>query len=101
MPNSKYYDVYSSSTVTTAYNRRKLGDATGEMGPLNSAVYSQTKRYISSWYSDLAHFPIQNSPFFVRSGGVSDGINTGMFSFFPWKGNAGEISFRVVLTVSS
>ena len=40
LPNSKYYDVYSSSTVTTAYNRRKLGDATGEMGPLNSAVYS-------------------------------------------------------------
>ena len=101
LPNSKYYDVYSSSTLTTAYNRRKLGDATGEMGSFNSAVYSQTKRYISSWYSDLAHFPIQNSPFFVRSGGVSDGINTGMFSFFPWEGNEGEISFRVVLTVSS
>lgn len=34
LPNSKYYDDYSYGINKYEYTRRKLGDATGEMGLL-------------------------------------------------------------------
>ena len=55
-PDSKYYDTYAYATVDEQFQRRILGDATGEMGPFASATYLTTIRQIGSWYVDNAYF---------------------------------------------
>ena len=59
--NSKYVDQYEYGTTysnQTAYNRRILGDATGE---------------VHSWYDDIASFVYSDDSWFVRGGSVSVG----------------------------
>ena len=55
--NSKYFDVYSSSSIVTSFNNRILGDATGEIGPF---YYYQdtdgTSRYHNSREFSPTHF---------------------------------------------
>ena len=46
-PDKKYYDMYAYATIDEKYQRRTLGDATGEMGPFNSATYLTQTRQIS------------------------------------------------------
>jgi hypothetical protein len=89
---SKYIDKYIfgwSSNDQPAFNRSKLGDATGEviMWPMSSSNYLQ--------------FVNSSSPWFIRGGGNSFNIHLGgygnIFTFTSYVGNENDaISFRVV-----
>ena len=96
-PNSKYYDVYSYLPSDYVYNRRILGDATGEMGSFSNI----NSRYISSWYEEDAWFVFTGNPWFIRGGGtgVAGGVNSGVFAFGNEPGGTWAIgSFRIVLS---
>ena len=98
-PNSKYYDTYAYATVDEQFQRRILGDATGEMGPFASATYLTQTRQISSWYADEAWFVYSNIPWFARGGYYTHGLDAGVFAFSNDRGPmASYLSFRVVLT---
>ena len=90
LPEDKYVDKYSS-TDSTQYSKRILGDATGEMGPFSSS-------YVGSWYNDYAFFASSDYPWFVRGGRYSGTSSAGVFSFGSGGGCAySYLSFRVVL----
>ena len=91
-PDKKYYDTYTYAAIDTQYQRRILGDATGEMGPF----VIEGSRRISSWYSDQASFAHNIYPWFMRGGGSGDGLDAGIFSFQRETGCFR--SFRLVLT---
>ncbi len=98
-PEFKYYDTYAYATVDEQYQRRILGNATGEMGPFASATYLTTTRQIGSWYADHAWFVFSSSPWFICGGPYHDGLNAGVFAF---AGTYGQVrsnnSFRIILT---
>ena len=86
-PNTKYYDLYAYGTTysgQTAYNRRILGDATGE---------------VHGWYGDYADFVGSDSSWFVRgSSYLDDPAYAGVFSFFDSDGGPYSLLvFRSVL----
>ncbi len=98
-PDNKYYDTYLYATVDTQYQRRILGDATGEMGPFSSITYLTKTRQIDSWYEDVAWFVFSSSPWFYLGACRTDGLNAGVFSFGYVDGRMrGTIGFRVILT---
>ncbi len=100
-PEDKYYDQYQFAYNDKNYQRRILGDATGEMGPFSLATYGSQIRQISSWYSDEAWFAQNTDPWFRRGGGMYVGMEAGNSSFFKDNGRAHiYFSFRVVLSVS-
>ena len=93
----KYYDKYNnSSTLWKTYNKRILGDATGEMGP-----FIVSGKPIGSWYSDQAYFVLNSSPWFLRGGDYSNASTSGLFGFAGNYGINSGFSFRVVLTPSN
>ena len=78
---SKYWDRYTS-TVSTNYNNRILGDATGEMGPFESEKeLDGTTRYMSSWYHNYSHFATASKPWYRRGGYLNNGIDAGVFAY--------------------
>ena len=85
--NSKYVDQYEYGTTyndQTAYNRRILGDATGE---------------VNGWYGDIADFVYSGYPWFAR-GYVGSGnpAYAGVFTFRSYAGGPGpRLVFRSVL----
>ena len=99
-PNTtKYITSYAYGTNSVnqaAYNRGRLGDATGEV------VLPIVDVQFCGWYSDRAHFPYYTYPWFLR-GGFYDGIDggvpsTGLFSFyFIKRADSGSISSRAIL----
>ena len=90
---SKYFDVYNSSSSTYSYNYRILGDATGEMGPL----YNLNWVYKSNWFGDSASF-LSFDPWFVRGGTYYDGVLAGQTYFNAGSGgNGNSYSARLVL----
>ena len=95
---TKYWDKYTS-TVNTNYNKRILGDATGEMGPFASQTDPDgTARNKSSWYGDYANFAHSASPWFHRGGHWYHGPSAGAFAFSYYTGGVyAYIGFRVVL----
>jgi len=99
-PDAKYYDTYAYAANDENYQRRILGDATGEMGPFVSKTYGTQNRRIGSWYADEAWFVSQWSPWVLRGSGFSRGMGAGVFAFPAGYGNAdGDFSFRVVLVL--
>ena len=95
---SKYWDKYTS-TVTTNYNRKILGDATGEMGSFGSEKDPDgITRSKSSWYKDYAYFANSSGSWFARGGDWSNGTEAGSFAFngITCVTDFG-ISFRIVL----
>lgn len=73
---SKYIDKYVYGTTSqdqTAYNRRKLGDATGE---------------VRSWNSDYVWFIKNDDSWFCRGGQYFDGTGAGIFAFGTTSGIA-------------
>ena len=89
--NSKYVDQYEYGTTyndQTAYNRRILGDATGE---------------VASWYDDFSYFVISDFPWFVRGLSVNDDpTNAGVFTFDMINGKPHpRRAFRSVLAPGS
>ena len=77
---SKYYDVYTGSSISNG----KLGDATKET---------------QGWNDDYAIFVSSSLPWFLRGGSYVDGSDAGVFSFSSGNGGANsDYSFRVVLS---
>ena len=98
-PESKYYDTYAYATVDKQYQRRILGDATGEMGPFGEKQNLTLSRYTDSWYDDISYFIDIYSPWFVRGGDAVHGRAAGMFSFYREIGRSTiSCTFRVILT---
>ncbi len=78
---AKYIDTYAYGTSygdQTAYNRARLGDATGEVV---SSSYT-------AWYNDYAYFVNSSAPWFVRGGNYHDGSYAGVFYFTYDNGDA-------------
>jgi len=102
-PDKRYYDTYQYSTSDQHFERRILGDATGEMGPFGTVTYtgsngSQT-RAISSWYADQAWFVSSYRPWFARGGAHYIGLDAGVFAFSNEHGRVlNDESFRIVLS---
>ncbi len=88
---SKYIDKYSSESTGLSFNKRILGDATGEMGPF----YNQR----NSWFADAAYFVGISTPWFLRGGAHGDGAVTSQFEFANNNGSF-QINFstRLILT---
>ena len=90
---AKYVDTYAygtTSTNQTAYNRARLGDATGEV------VLSTGGS--GGWYSDYASFASSSYPWFIRGGRYDDGADAGVFYFFNGTGLSNSYySARVAL----
>ena len=66
MPESKYYDLYTTEDASTACN--------------SGICYGQALSETAGWYTDIAHF-LNSSPWMLRSGLYSDYIGTGVFAF--------------------
>ena len=88
--NSKYVDQYEYGTTysdQTAYNRRILGDATGE---------------VHGWYDDYAYFVGSFVPWFIRRSSVGGPADAGVFTFDYDEGGPGpRLVFRSVLAPGS
>ena len=98
-PDKKYYDTYAYATVDEQYQRRILGDATGEIGPFENKTYLTQTRQIGSWYAKLTYFVYSNSPWFGHGGAYYYGLDAGVFAFNSTSGHVhSAVSFRVVLT---
>ena len=81
--NQKYVNTYANgSTYTnqTAYNRARLGDATGEVV------------CAGGWYSDYAYFPYSGASWFYRGGDYSISSSAGVFDFNANYGGAGSLA---------
>ena len=99
LPSKKYYDTYIYATVDEQYQRRILGDATGEMGPFANVTYLTQTRKIGSWYNDIASFIFYGAPYFSRGAGNIDGLIAGLFAFRTDNGRAVDSgSFHLILT---
>ena len=97
--NSKYFDIYSSNSNITSYNKRILGDATGEMGPF---YYYKDKdgnnRIHNSWFGDESGFGAASYPWFERGGDYPHGVLAGQSHFTRNTGDAyGWVGFRLTL----
>ena len=97
---SKYYDVYSSSSTMTSYQYRILGDATGEMGPFKTYLDGDNNsRYHNSWYGDSSYFVDSTYPWFYRGGLYDHGVLAGQFYFNRSTGGAyTDVGFRIVIS---
>jgi len=99
-PDSKYYDIHSYLSIDEGYQRRILGDATGEMGPFMTKTYGTKNRQIGSWYDDEAWFLHSGWPWFFRGGLFTMGLGAGVFGFLPHEGHANsDVGFRIVLSL--
>ena len=104
-PEEKYYDKYNYINKPNIYfyNRRILGDATGELGPFGVGTNDES---LSSWYKVQVSFININSPWASRGNLYNMGTLTGALSSNTHYGNGlvyGQISntnvtFRLVLT---
>ena len=97
---SKYFDVYNSSSSNTTYQYRILGDATGEMGPFQTyADGDNNSRHHNSWYSDFSYLIDSLNCWSGRGGAYTFGALAGQFVFSGGTGGISTgISFRLVLT---
>ena len=78
----------------TSYNKRILGDATGEMRPF----WSSSGYYQSTWYADYSSFVEPTLPWFARGGDRGSTTKAGQFDFYRNAGGAyAVISARLVL----
>ncbi len=97
---TRYYDTYEYAEVLSRYDRRILGDATGEMGPFALATYVSQPRLIGSWYADEAFFVNSEYPWFARGYTYNLGSGAGVFTFVYVGGPThGFDSFRIVLSL--
>ena len=97
---SKYFDIYNSSSAISTYQYKILGDATGEMGPFASYVDGDNySRNHNSWYNDNSSFVHSSDPWFSRGGNYYNGILASQFNFDRHTGeNSTKYTFRIVLT---
>ena len=94
--NLKYISIYAygtSSTNQAAYNRSRLGDATGEV-VLSSG-------FKGGWYGDYTAFNYNEYAWLERGGSVSNSSESGIFYFRNYSGLSGGIYGYSVLTAST
>ena len=97
-PEEKYYDVYRFGSTEDNINRRILGDATGEFGPVGMNALN---RSVTSWYADGSYFIVQGYSWFIRGSQSQNGTESGVFAFGTTSYSGGSnsaIGFRLVLT---
>jgi len=99
----RYYDAYTYSANTQKYERRILGDATGEIGPFANMTYTGSSGSntlsVGSWYNEQAWFVYRKDPWILRGGIFGGGLSAGIFAHGAEYGRAREnITFRVVLS---
>jgi len=101
LPAERYYDKYQYEANDIGYNKKILGDATGEMGPFESVTYeSQTGIQISSWYMNHAHVIVPANPWIRRGESSYGGSEAGVFAFGISDGSSNPIwGFRIILTM--
>ena len=97
--NQKYINTYAKdkgsldydhTAFQIAYNRARLGDATGEVVSSSGGL--------GGWYSDSARFPYFAYYWFLRCGYYEDGSNAGVLGFYSSNGDAnGSCSARAAL----
>ena len=104
-PEEKYYDSYhyyfraGDHDIDQHYERRILGDATGELGSFQLQTVIDYTRAINSWYKNQGVFVFQNLPFFWRGSGYNGGTNAGIFAFSIDSGaSSSGWTFRIILT---
>ena len=94
---AKYVTTYangSSDTNQTAYNRGRLGDATGEVVLSTGGT--------GGWYSDYAYFPCSSHSWFSRGGYYGNSSDAGVFGFARNGGLSGSAySSRAALVLLS
>ena len=97
---NKYFDLYNSSSNTTTFQYRILGDATGEMGPFKLYLDGDNiSRYHTSWNTDYSYFVSSSSSWLNRGGSYINGAIAGAFYFHSYNGgNYNSVGFRIVLT---
>ncbi len=97
---SKYFDVYSSSSTISSYQYRILGDATGEMGPFKSYKDEDgNSRYHNGWYNDYSNFVNSTYSWVLRGGRYGHGVLAGQFDFDGITGsNNPSTGFRIILS---
>ena len=90
---AKYVTTYtydsSNSSNQTAYNRGRLGDATGEV------VLSTGDS--GGWYSDITNFPYYTTSWFLRGAFSYSSTKAGIFSFSYVDGSSRYYSTRAIL----
>ena len=99
-PDSKYYETYEHGTMYQ-FDRRILGDATGETGSFASVFFENVNRPVSSWYQNGAVFYYNSSSWLLRGGTYRSGVESGVFSMGTTiqNGSVNEaVGFRIVLT---
>ena len=107
-PVQQYYDIYIYDDIlyNAHYYNRILGDATGEMGPFTTKIYSESasevnrQRYLGSWYDDYSSYvPETRVPWIARGSRCVTGLDSGAFAFIGDTGNNYPYtSFRIILT---
>ena len=96
LPDKKYYDLYQFSNVrdNVSFSRRILGDATGEMGPMD--ISNNIK--VNSWHNaGLNQYFSTTYPIGHRGYSYNSGYHADIFSFQGTYTFSGY-SFRVILT---
>ena len=89
---SKYYDSYQYWADQTHWNRRILGDAIGEIGPIGTNVGGGW--HWSYFYQDYAVFVYTTHPWLCRGGQFQNTIRRGEDGIAR-----GNCSFRIVLAI--
>ena len=88
MPESKYYDKYTSDIVSDACN--------------GSLCLSHGLSEVSAWYNDTMTLCNQTSPWLYNGGSYFVSGNAGIFYHFNFSGNAHyTTSFRLVLSTNN
>ncbi len=82
-PKSKYYDIYSYGTTSSANARKHLGDGTEE---------------VVSWFSHNDGFVTSSDTWMARGAPAEYSPRAGFLSFFHRPGGWGSTTFRIVLT---
>ena len=88
LPDSKYYDNYTTTNSLTACN--------------GGICYGHGLSEVSNWYGDYAYFVYGGGPWFLRGGYYSNGFDAGSFVFSSNNGRALDYwAARSVLVVGS
>ncbi len=97
----EYFDAYETTTDLYDYTKRKLGDATGEMGPFY--YYFDKDKYTrphNAWYADYSDFVDSTRTWLNRGANYEAGILAGQFGFHSYTGDVyNNLGYRLVLAV--
>ena len=91
---NKYLDVYEEKLDVLSIEKRKLGDATKEMGTITDDA---TIGPVSPWRTDRARFITSITPWFYRGGSWEIQQRTGIMAYNGYTGQPFNNASRIVL----